>query len=85
MRPARVGSAPEAAVEIPPQNGRLRIGHFHTVWQPSGAGLVAAVVSFSSLGSPLAPNTQPHLIRRRTPRQFRAWAHQTWAAATAAA
>ena len=30
-------------------------------------------------------NTQPHLIRRPTLRQFRAAAHQTWAAATAAA
>jgi len=30
-------------------------------------------------------NTQPHLIRRPTLRLFRAQAHQTWAAATAAA
>jgi putative transposase len=30
-------------------------------------------------------NTQPHLIRRSTLRQFRAEAHRTWAAATAAA
>ena len=30
-------------------------------------------------------NTQPHLIRRSTLRQFRAVAHQTWAVATAAA
>lgn len=30
-------------------------------------------------------NTQPHLIRRPTLRQFRAEAHQVWAAATAAA
>lgn len=30
-------------------------------------------------------NTQPHLIRRPTLRQFRAEAHRTWAAATAAA
>ena len=30
-------------------------------------------------------NTQTHLIRRRTLRRFRAEAHQTWAAATAAA
>jgi putative transposase len=30
-------------------------------------------------------NTQPHLIRRPTLRLFRATAHQTWAAATAAA
>ena len=30
-------------------------------------------------------NTQPHLIRRTTLRLFRAKAHQTWAAATAAA
>jgi putative transposase len=30
-------------------------------------------------------NTQSHLIRRPTLRQFRAEAHQTWAAATAAA
>ena len=30
-------------------------------------------------------NLQPHLIRRPTLRQFRAEAHQTWAAATAAA
>jgi putative transposase len=29
-------------------------------------------------------NTQPHLIRRTTLRLFRAQAHQTWAAATAA-
>ena len=28
---------------------------------------------------------QPHLIRRSTLRQFRAEAHRTWAAATAAA
>lgn len=30
-------------------------------------------------------NTQPHLIRRPTLRQFRAEAHQTWEAATSAA
>jgi transposase-like protein len=30
-------------------------------------------------------NIQPHLIRRPTLRQFRAEAHQAWAAATAAA
>jgi putative transposase len=30
-------------------------------------------------------NTQPNLIRRPTLRQFRAVAHRTWAAATAAA
>jgi transposase-like protein len=30
-------------------------------------------------------NTQPHLIRRPTLRQFRAEAHRAWAAATAAA
>jgi putative transposase len=30
-------------------------------------------------------NLQPHLVRRSTLRRFRAAAHQTWAAASAAA